>query len=109
MEFVITDLLTDILVRFEGSLPDLFREGHSVVVEGYLRPFSADAGVHAASAGPPVTAKAKSLDCYFRATEVLAKHDEKYMPKEVAAALEKNKKLLEERGETNALQLEKRS
>nr|CAD1835158.1 unnamed protein product [Ananas comosus var. bracteatus] len=42
MEFVVTDLITDILVRYEGSLPDLFREGHSVVVEGFLRPFSAD-------------------------------------------------------------------
>lgn len=40
---------------------------------------------------------------------MLAKHDEKYMPKEVAAALEKNKKILEERGETNTLALEKRS
>ncbi|KAH0459465.1 hypothetical protein IEQ34_012279 [Dendrobium chrysotoxum] len=108
IEFVVTDLLTDILVRYEGSLPDLFREGHSVVVEGFLRPFSADVGVHAATTGPPVTSKARSLDCYFRATEVLAKHDEKYMPKEVAAALEKNKKKLEE-GEAKALALEKSS
>ncbi|PKA50477.1 hypothetical protein AXF42_Ash013691 [Apostasia shenzhenica] len=103
MEFVITDLLTDILVRYEGSLPDLFREGHSAVVEGFLRPFSSDGGVRAASSGPPVTAKARSLDCYFRATEVLAKHDEKYMPKEVAEALEKNKKQLEKEMEAKAL------
>ncbi|XP_020582294.1 uncharacterized protein LOC110025937, partial [Phalaenopsis equestris] len=109
MEFVVTDLLTDILVRYEGSLPDLFREGHSVVVEGFLRPFSSDSGIHAATTGPPVTAKARSLDCYFKATEVLAKHDEKYMPKEVAVALEKNKKKLEEAGEAKALALEKRS
>lgn len=38
------------------------------------------------------------MDCYFSASEVLAKHDEKYMPQEVAAALEKNKKKLEEEG-----------
>lgn len=40
MEFVITDLITDILVRYEGSLPDLFREGHSVVVEGFVKPIT---------------------------------------------------------------------
>ncbi|CAI7788855.1 unnamed protein product [Closterium sp. NIES-53] len=40
MEFVVTDLATDILVRFRGALPDLFREGHSVVAEGFLRPLS---------------------------------------------------------------------
>lgn len=109
MEFVVTDLLTDILVRYEGNLPDLFREGHSVVVEGFLRPFSADGGIRAASAGPPVTAKARELDFYFRATEVLAKHDEKYMPKEVAVALEKNKKILEEAEDAKALAMEKTS
>ncbi|CAI0450060.1 unnamed protein product [Linum tenue] len=73
MEFVVTDLITDILVRYKGALPDLFREGHSVVVEGFVRP-----------------------NVFFSATEVLAKHDEKYMPGEVAAAIEKNKKKLEE-------------
>ncbi|GER45258.1 cytochrome c-type biogenesis protein ccmE [Striga asiatica] len=82
-QFVITDLITDILVKYDGSLPDLFREGHSAVVEG--------------SSKFGVTEKARSLDCYFAATEVLAKHDEKYMPAEVAAAIEKNKKLLEEK------------
>ncbi|KAK1388144.1 putative heme-transporting ATPase [Heracleum sosnowskyi] len=40
MEFVITDLRKDILVRYNGSLPDLFREGHSVVVEGFVKPFT---------------------------------------------------------------------
>ncbi|GJP36747.1 hypothetical protein CLOM_g21221 [Closterium sp. NIES-68] len=40
MEFVVTDLATDILVRYRGALPDLFREGHSVVAEGFLRPLS---------------------------------------------------------------------
>ncbi|CAI0412442.1 unnamed protein product [Linum tenue] len=79
MEFVVTDLITDILVRYKGALPDLFREGHSVVVEGFVRP-----------------------NVYFSATEVLAKHDEKYMPGEVAAAIEKNKKKLEEDKEEGA-------
>ncbi|ONK68531.1 uncharacterized protein A4U43_C05F12910 [Asparagus officinalis] len=93
MEFVITDLITDILVRYEGSLPDLFREGHSVVVEGFVKKFEGEEG--AGKGGHKVSDKAKMEDCYFKATEVLAKHDEKYMPAEVAAAIEKNKKKLE--------------
>ncbi|KAL7195799.1 hypothetical protein ACSBR1_035936 [Camellia fascicularis] len=94
MEFVITDLITDILVRYKGSLPDLFREGHSVVVEGFVKPMTEEIkkGVSAKS----VSGKARSGECYFSATEVLAKHDEKYMPAEVAAAIEKNKKKIEE-------------
>ncbi|CAA0842584.1 transmembrane protein G1P-related 1 [Striga hermonthica] len=101
-QFVITDLITDILVKYDGSLPDLFREGHSAVVEGFIRPV--DDGVRkkeeialSSSRKFGVTEKARSLDCYFAATEVLAKHDEKYMPAEVAAAIEKNKKLIEEK------------
>lgn len=43
-----------------------------------------------------VSGKARTGECYFSATEVLAKHDEKYMPGEVAAAIEKNKKTLQE-------------
>ena len=78
--------------RYEGSLPDLFREGHSVVVEGFVRKFEED-GV--GKGGPKVSEKAKKEECYFKATEVLAKHDEKYMPGEVAAAIEKNKKQIE--------------
>ncbi|KAJ3681898.1 hypothetical protein LUZ60_014471 [Juncus effusus] len=92
MEFVVTDLITDILVRYDGSLPDLFREGHSVVVEGFLRPIPDEIK----SQMSRVTDKARSSECFFKATEVLAKHDEKYMPKEVADALERNKKKLEE-------------
>ncbi|KAJ4979973.1 hypothetical protein NE237_010753 [Protea cynaroides] len=95
MEFVVTDLITDILVRYQGSLPDLFREGHSVVVEGFVRPFTDEARKKVASAGTLVSAKAWSGDCYFAATEVLAKHDEKYMPTEVAAAIERNKAKIE--------------
>ncbi|KAM5582623.1 cytochrome c-type biogenesis protein CcmE [Rosa sericea] len=94
MEFVITDLMTDILVRYKGSLPDLFREGHSVVVEGFVKPFTDE--VRKEVSTKSVSGKARTGECYFSATEVLAKHDEKYMPGEVAAALEKNKKKLAE-------------
>lgn len=94
VEFVITDLITDILVRYEGSLPDLFREGHSVVVEGFVKPFTDE--IKKQTSAKNVSEKARKGECYFSATEVLAKHDEKYMPKEVAAAIEKNKKIIEE-------------
>lgn len=67
-----------ILVRYRGALPDLFREGHSVVAEGFVRPFdqypsdlSTSGDQHAS-----LTAKAKESGCYFAAIEVLAKHDE---------------------------------
>lgn len=63
VEFVITDQVEDVQTRFRGLLPDLFREGQGVVVEGYM-----DNGV-------------------LVAAEVLAKHDETYMPKEVADSL----------------------
>lgn len=95
MEFIVTDLITDILVKYQGSLPDLFREGHSVVVEGFIKPYSEENRESCASAGRKVAEKATSLDCYFSATDVLAKHDEKYMPQEVAAAIERNKAKLE--------------
>lgn len=64
--FRVTDGKTDIAVTYEGALPDLFREGQGVVAEGRLN----GGGV-------------------FVATSVLAKHDEKYMPPEVADALKK--------------------
>ncbi|KAM2046883.1 hypothetical protein ACFX1T_005620 [Malus domestica] len=96
MEFVVTDLMTDILVRYKGSLPDLFREGHSVVVEGFVKPFTEE--IRREISTKSISEKARSGECYFAATEVLAKHDEKYMPGEVAAAIEKNKKKLEEAG-----------
>ncbi|WOL06091.1 hypothetical protein Cni_G14823 [Canna indica] len=88
MEFVVTDLENDILVRYEGSLPDLFREGHSIVIDGFLRPF--EESDRAPTSGPAVSEKARSAMCYFKATEVLAKHDEKYMPPEIAEAIAKN-------------------
>lgn len=62
--FVVTDGEGATEVRFEGVLPDLFREGQGVVAEGVYAP-----------GGP------------FEATRVLAKHDETYMPREVAEAL----------------------
>ncbi|KAK9672775.1 hypothetical protein RND81_12G124000 [Saponaria officinalis] len=103
MEFVVTDLITDMLVRYQGSLPDLFREGHSVVVEGFVKPLTDEIKTSKMSAkSKDITAKARSGDCYFSATEVLAKHDEKYMPQEVAAAIEKNKKQLAEEAEAAA-------
>ncbi len=66
-DFVVTDLTHEIRVAYKGIIPDLFREGQGVVVEGRLLP-----------------------DGNFRADEVLAKHDENYMPKEVAEALKKS-------------------
>ncbi|MDX1921935.1 MAG: cytochrome c maturation protein CcmE [Alphaproteobacteria bacterium] len=66
--FVVTDLKETLRVRYTGITPDLFRDGQGVVAEGKL------------------TAPGE-----FTATTLLAKHDEKYMPPEVAKALEKNK------------------
>ena len=66
VRFDITDGNRDILVRYQGILPDLFREGQGVIAEGTLEPGGA-----------------------FVADSVLAKHDEKYMPKEVVDALKK--------------------
>lgn len=60
VSFVVTDRFQDVPVRFEGILPDLFREGQSVIARGRME------------------------DGRFRAEEVLAKHDETYMPPEVA-------------------------
>lgn len=64
VRFTVTDYAADIEVAFTGVLPDLFREGQGIVAEGYLR------------------------DGVFVADEVLAKHDEKYMPKNVAESLQ---------------------
>ena len=64
VDFVVTDLNKKLPVHYEGILPDLFREGQGVVTQGRLQ------------AGNT-----------FVASEVLAKHDEKYMPPEAAQAL----------------------
>jgi cytochrome c-type biogenesis protein CcmE len=66
VQFVLTDTRQEILVRYDGILPDLFREGQGIVANGRL-----------------------AADGSFSATEVLAKHDENYMPPEVADALAK--------------------
>ncbi|AQS89565.1 cytochrome c maturation protein CcmE [Neoasaia chiangmaiensis] len=67
--FAVTDGQAAVTVRYAGILPDLFREGQSVVALGSVQP-----------------------DGVFKATEVLAKHDETYMPKEVAEALKRSGK-----------------
>ena len=64
--FRVTDGKTDLAVVYHGILPDLFRPGQGVVVEGKLRP-----------------------NGVFAAANVLAKHDERYMPREVVEALKK--------------------
>ena len=66
VRFRVTDTARTIPVVFTGILPDLFREGKGVVAQGKLGP-----------------------DGVFRASEVLAKHDENYMPPEAAEALKK--------------------
>jgi cytochrome c-type biogenesis protein CcmE len=67
IRFRITDTTRSVAVTYRGLLPDLFREGQGVVVQGTL-----------------------VADGSFRANEVLAKHDETYMPPEVADALKKS-------------------
>ncbi|HEX9396270.1 MAG TPA: cytochrome c maturation protein CcmE [Burkholderiales bacterium] len=66
VRFVVTDTAKNIPVAYRGALPDLFREGKGVVAQGQLGP-----------------------DGLFTAREVLAKHDENYMPPEAAHALGK--------------------
>jgi cytochrome c-type biogenesis protein CcmE len=64
-DFIVTDTAREIPVRYEGILPDLFKEGKGVVAQGQLK------------------------DGVFVAREVLAKHDENYMPPEAADALKR--------------------
>lgn len=66
--FVVTDLAQRVEVRYQGLIPDLFKEGKGVVAQGRLQ-----------------------ADGSFLAEEVLAKHDENYMPPEAAHALEQAK------------------
>lgn len=65
VKFAITDYAQTLQVTYRGILPDLFREGQGVVIKGYVRSPS-----------------------QFEAIEVLAKHDEKYMPPEVQQSLQ---------------------
>ena len=67
VRFTVTDLKQSVAVVYRGLLPDLFREGQGVVAEGSM-----------------------GSDGVFTAREVLAKHDEKYMPPEVAKALKES-------------------
>ncbi len=66
VSFVITDNEKELATTYSGLLPDLFREGQGVVADGVL-----------------------ASDGKFRADSVLAKHDERYMPRDVADALKK--------------------
>ena len=66
VQFIVTDTARSIPVTYRGTLPDLFREGKGVVTQGHL-----------------------SSDGVFQASEVLAKHDENYMPPEAADAVKK--------------------
>ncbi|MFD1197627.1 cytochrome c maturation protein CcmE [Brucella gallinifaecis] len=66
IRFTVTDTIKTVKVVFEGIVPDLFREGQGVVAEGRFEP-----------------------DGIFRADNVLAKHDENYVPKDLADSLKK--------------------
>ena len=67
IKFIITDLKNEIIVSYNGSIPNLFSEGKGVIAEGQLKDKK-----------------------YFVADKILAKHDENYMPPEVSKALEKS-------------------
>ncbi|BCG25697.1 cytochrome c maturation protein CcmE [Pseudomonas tohonis] len=67
VQFVVTDFAKDVTIRYHGILPDLFREGQGIVALGKL-----------------------DADGVLVADEVLAKHDEKYMPPEVTKALKES-------------------
>ena len=75
IRFAVTDGQSDIPVTYQGLVPDLFREGQGVITEGRIEPGGT-----------------------FKADTVLAKHDEKYMPREVADALKKAGRWQEDAG-----------
>ena len=75
VRFAVTDGKTDISVHYQGIVPDLFREGQGVVAEGKLEPGDT-----------------------LAADTVLAKHDERYMPREVVDALKKAGRWQEDEG-----------
>ena len=77
VHFVVTDLANSMPVVYKGILPDLFKEGKGVVAQGHL-----------------------GSDGVFRADQVLAKHDENYMPPEAADAIKNNKGVTEKTGES---------
>jgi cytochrome c-type biogenesis protein CcmE len=67
IKFIITDLKNEIIVSYDGPVPNLFSEGKGVIAEGQLKDKK-----------------------YFVANKILAKHDENYMPPEVSKILEKS-------------------
>lgn len=75
VRFAVTDYQASVPVVYSGILPDLFDEGQGAVASGML-----------------------TVDGVFEATEVLAKHDENYMPPEVAEALEASARAMEQGG-----------
>jgi cytochrome c-type biogenesis protein CcmE len=75
VRFLVTDTAQTVPVRYEGVLPDLFKEGKGVVAQGQLGP-----------------------DGVFVAREVLAKHDENYMPPEAADAMQRAAKIRQMQG-----------
>src|SRR5690349_18110820 len=77
VHFVVTDTLKSVPVAYKGILPDLFKEGKGVVAQGKI-----------------------GADGVFTASEVLAKHDENYMPPEAADAVERAKKAMQESRKT---------
>jgi len=77
VRFVVTDTAKSVPVMFTGILPDLFKEGKGVVAQGKL-----------------------GADGVFAASEVLAKHDENYMPPEAADAVERANKAMKESQKT---------
>jgi len=77
VQFVVTDTAQSIPVVYSGILPDLFKEGKGVVAQGEIGP-----------------------DGVFHAREVLAKHDENYMPPEAAEAVERAHKAMQESQKT---------
>ncbi|MGV6826152.1 MAG: cytochrome c maturation protein CcmE [bacterium] len=74
VRFVVTDMANRVPVKYTGILPDLFAEGQGVIAQGKM-----------------------NVQGEFEAFEVLAKHDETYMPPEVADALEKGKQVAAEK------------
>ena len=70
IDFLVTDNVDTVPVRFTGIVPDLFKEGSGVVAEGSFQP-----------------------DGSFLATNILAKHDERYMPPQVAGEMHKTESL----------------
>ncbi len=77
VRFVVTDTAQHVPVVYQGALPDLFREGKGVVAQGQL-----------------------GADGVFRAREVLAKHDENYMPPEAADAVKRAQETAERMAKT---------